>query len=196
VSTSSASPVAEPGILVLIGPGGTGKGTIASRLLATDPNLWLSRSWTTRPQREGEDDDAYVFVDRPRFEAHVAQDGFLEWAEFLGNLYGTPNPVPPEGRDVLLEIEVEGARQILDRHPSATVILLLPPSEAVQEERLRRRGDPEHHVQRRLEEGRSEVAQGRELAHHEVVNDDLEQAVGEIIGILEALRRGRSAETT
>ena len=196
MSTSSASPVAEPGILVLIGPGGTGKGTIASRLLATDPNLWLSRSWTTRPQREGEDDDAYVFVDRPRFEAHVAQDGFLEWAEFLGNLYGTPNPVPPEGRDVLLEIEVEGARQILDRHPSATVILLLPPSEAVQEERLRRRGDPEHHVQRRLEEGRSEVAQGRELAHHEVVNDDLEQAVGEIIGILEALRRGRSAETT
>lgn len=196
MSTSSASPVAEPGILVLIGPGGTGKGTIASRLLATDPNLWLSRSWTTRPQREGEDDDAYVFVDRPRFESHVAQDGFLEWAEFLGNLYGTPNPVPPEGRDVLLEIEVEGARQILDRHPSATVILLLPPSEEVQEERLRRRGDSEDHVQRRLEEGRSEVAQGRELAHHEVVNDDLEQAVGEIIGILEALRRGRSAETT
>lgn len=196
MSTSSASRVAEPRILVLIGPGGTGKGTVAGRLLDHDPGLWLSRSWTTRERRDGEPEDAYVFVDRPRFESHAAEEGFLEWAEFLGNLYGTPNPVPPEGRDVLLEIEVEGARQILARHPKARVILLLPPSEAAQEERLRRRGDPEHHVQRRLEEGRTEVAQGRQIAHHEVVNDDLEQAVGEIIGILEALRRGRSAETT
>ena len=97
---------------------------------------------------------------------------------------------------MLLEIEVAGARQILHRHPGATVVLLLPPSESVQEERLRRRGDSEHHVQRRLEEGRSEVTQGRQIAHHEVVNDDLEQAVTEIIGIVEALRRGRSAETT
>ena len=196
MSTSSASRAAEPGILVLIGPGGTGKGTVAGRLLESDPGLWLSRSWTTRERRDGEAEDAYVFVDRPQFEAHVAGDGFLEWAEFLGNLYGTPNPMPPEGRDVLLEIEVDGARQILARHPSARVVLLLPPSESVQEERLRRRGDPEHHVQRRLEEGRSEVAQGRQIAHHEVVNDDLDQAVSEIIGILEALRRGRSAETT
>ena len=196
MSTSSASPAAEPGSLVLIGPGGTGKGTVAGRLLERDPDLWLSRSWTTRPRRAGEDEDAYVFVDRPQFEAHVEDNGFLEWAEFLGNLYGTPTPVPPEGRDVLLEIEVEGARQILERHPDACVVLLLPPSEAEQEERLRRRGDAEHHVQRRLAEGRSEVAMGRELAHHEVVNDDLEQAVAEITGIVEALRRGRSAETT
>ena len=196
MSSSSASPPAEPGILVLIGPGGTGKGTVAGRLLERDPNLWLSRSWTTRPRREGEADDAYVFVERPDFEALVEQDGFLEWAEFLGNLYGTPVPIPPEGRDVLLEIEVEGARQILARHPDALVVLLLPPSEEVQEQRLRGRGDPEHHVARRLEEGRVEVAHGRLIAHHEVVNDDLEQAVAQIVGILEALRRGRSAETT
>ena len=194
--SSSASPFAEPGILVLIGPGGTGKGTVAGRLLDGDRNLWLSRSWTTRERRDGEDEDAYIFVDRPSFEAHAERDGFIEWAEFLGNLYGTPIPVPPPGRDVLLEIEVEGARQILARHPDARVVLLLPPSEEVQEERLRRRGDPEHHVQRRLEEGRVEVAQGRQIAHHEVVNDDLEQAVSEILGIVEALRRGRSAETT
>ena len=196
MSTSSASPVAEPGILVLIGPGGTGKGTVAGRLLERDPSLWLSRSWTTRPRRAGEDEEAYVFVDRPQFEAHIASDGFLEWAEFLGNLYGTPIPMPPEGLDVLLEIEVDGARQILERHPDACVVLLLPPSEQVQEERLRRRGDAEHHVQRRLAEGRSEVVLGRQLALQEVVNADLEQAVVEITDILEALRRGRSAENT
>lgn len=193
MSNSSASRPAEPSILVLIGPGGTGKGTIAARLLEADPNLWLSRSWTTRSPRVGEDPDAYVFVDRPTFESHASAGGFLEWAEFLDNLYGTPVPAPPEGRDVLLEIEVEGARQIVERHSDSIVVLLLPPSEEAQEERLRGRGDAEHHVLRRIEEGRSEVAQGREIAHHEVVNDNLEQAVARILGIVEDLRRGRSA---
>lgn len=162
---------------------------MVERLLAADPSLWLSRSWTTRSRREGEADDAYVFVDRPTFEAHVANDGFLEWAEFLGNLYGTPVPDLADGRDVLLEIEIAGARQVLERHPEATVILLLPPSEEVQAERLRGRGDPESHVAARLEEGRREIAHGRALAHHEVVNEDLEQAMGEILGILRELRQ-------
>lgn len=190
--TSSESSPAEPQILVLIGPGGTGKGTVAARLLHHDPELWLSRSWTTRPRREGEDPDAYVFVDRPAFEEHVGAGGFLEWAEFLDNLYGTPVPQPPEGRDVLLEIEVEGARQIIDRHPDAVVVLLVPPSEEVQEARLRGRGDPDSHVSRRIEEGRAELAAGRRIAHHEVVNDDLDQAVSDILGILEGLRRTRA----
>ena len=182
-------PSAEPRIVVLIGPGGTGKGTLAERLIAADPSLWLSRSWTTRPRREGEPDDAYVFVDRETFEAHAASDRFLEWAEFLGNLYGTPVPEPTIDRDVLLEIEIAGARQVLERHPDATVILLLPPSEEVQAARLRGRGDPESHVEARLEEGRREVAHGRQIAHHEVVNEDLEQAVAEILGILDSLRQ-------
>lgn len=182
-------PSAEHRIIVLIGPGGTGKGTLAQRLIAADDSLWLSRSWTTRPQRPGEPDDAYVFVDRSTFQAHAAADGFLEWAEFLGNLYGTPMPESTAERDVLLEIEIAGARQVLERHPDATVILLLPPSEEIQAERLRGRGDPESHVQARLEEGRLEVAHGREIAHHAVVNEDLEQAVGEILGILASLRR-------
>jgi len=174
---------------VLVGPGGVGKGTVATRLIERDPMLWLSRSWTTRPQRPGEADNAYVFVDRDTFLANVEAGGFFEWAEFLGNLYGTPVPEPTIDRDVLLEIEIAGARQVLERHPDATVILLLPPSEEVQAARLRGRGDPESHVEARLEEGRREVAHGRQIAHHEVVNEDLEQAVAEILGILDSLRQ-------
>jgi guanylate kinase len=189
VPNSSRSRLADPVTVVLIGPGGTGKGTVASRLLDADDRLWLSRSWTTRTPREGEDPHAYVFVDRDAFEAHVADDGFLEWAEFLGNLYGTPVPTPPEGSDVLLEIDLEGARQVVDRHPSATVILLTPPSEEVQAQRLRGRGDSDEHVKRRIEKGRQEIAEGRGIAHHEVVNDDLEEAVAEVLGILGRLRR-------
>jgi guanylate kinase len=188
VSNSSESPSAEPRLVVLIGPGGTGKGTVAARLVEADDRLWLSRSWTTRPPREGEHPEAYVFVDRASFEAHHAGGGFLESAEFLGNLYGTPVPEVPEEREVLLEIELEGARQVLARRPDATVILLVPPSEEHQEARLRGRGDPDEHVVRRIEKGRQELAEGRQIAHHEVVNEDLEQAVGEVLGILASLR--------
>ena len=136
MSSSSASPSAEPHLVVLIGPGGTGKGTIAAKLVELDDRLWLSRSWTTRAPRDGEHPEAYVFVDRDRFVAHERSGGFLEWAEFLGNLYGTPVPEAPPGSDVLLEIELEGARQVLEARPDATVILLVPPSEEVQEARL------------------------------------------------------------
>ena len=182
---------ADPLIVVLIGPGGTGKGTVAERLIEADESLWLSRSWTTRSPREGEADDAYVFVDRSRFEAHAEQNGFLEWAEFLGNLYGTPVPQAPPGHDVLLEIELEGAIQIAAQRPDALVILLAPPSEEAQASRLRNRGDSEEHVQKRLSKGREELSRGRAIAHHEVVNHQVEQAVGEVLGILDARRQAR-----
>jgi guanylate kinase len=176
---------------VLIGPGGAGKGTVSRALVARDPRLWLSRSWTTRPRRPGEREDAYVYVDADTFMDRVANDGFLEWAEFLGHLYGTPTPSPPPGADVLLEIDVQGARQVLAAHPGAVVVLLVPPSTDVQEQRLEARGDPADHVVRRIEKGREEVRLGRELAAHEVVNDDVDRATAEVAGIIKAARSAR-----
>lgn len=176
---------------MLIGPGGVGKGTVARTLDERDPRLWLSRSWTTRPRRPTEPADAYVFTDRARFMAHVAGGGFLEWAEFLDNLYGTPVPEAPPGSDVLLEIDVQGARQVLERLPSAVVVLLVPPSSEELEARLRRRGDSEDHVRRRLEVGLRELAEGRALATQIVVNDDLERAVSEVAAIIDAARTAR-----
>ena len=175
-------------IFVLFGPGGAGKGTIAGHLVAGDPSLWLSRSWTTRARRAGEPDDAYVFVDRPTFEARVRAGGFFEWAEFLGNLYGTPVPDPPPGRDVLLEIDLQGARQVRRLEPEATLILLKPPSPQVQEERLRARGDDEDHIARRLVAGAEEERQGLALADALVVNHDVTQATADVAGIVERCR--------
>jgi len=182
---------ADPLILVLLGPGGTGKGTVAQRLIEVDNALWLSRSWTTRAPREGEPADAYVFVNHEDFQAHIERDGFLEWAEFLGNLYGTPVPEAPSGHDVLLEIELEGALQVLAKRPDAVVVLLTPPSEAAQVARLRGRGDSEEHLAMRVAKGREELDRGRAIAHHEVVNHEVEQAVGEVLGILNARRQAR-----
>ena len=184
---------ASPALLVLIGPGGAGKGTLARHLVDADDRLWLSRSWTTRPRRPSEAPDAYVFVDHDAFRRRIDEDGFLEWAEFLGNLYGTPVPAPPEGHDVLLEIDLEGARQVQKAVPEAVVILIVPPSEAHQVERLRRRGDTEAHVQARVVRGRDEIRAGREVAHHVVVNDDVESSGRELLSILEGLRDARAA---
>jgi len=130
-----------------------------------------------------------VFVDRPTFEARRDAGGFLEWTEYLGNLYGTPVPDPHPGRDLLLEIEVDGARQVKARHPDAVVVLLVPPSVEVQAERLRRRGEDEEAVARRVAAGRDEVAALRRFADHEVVNDEVDRAVAELAGILELHRR-------
>lgn len=184
-------------IIVVSGPGGVGKGTIVDELVRRDPTLHLSRSWTTRSQRPGEADDAYVFTTPAAFEARVAAGGFLEWTEFLGNYYGTPTPdvdehgLGPDGRDLVLEIEVDGAQQVKSRYPEAMLIFVLPPSRAEQERRLRTRGDPNDKVLARLRKAESEEPIGRALADHVVVNDDLEQTIAEMTTIIDSARRAR-----
>jgi len=161
------------------------------RLVARDPTLWLSRSWTTRPKRPSEADDAYVFVTRERFEARRADGGFLEWAEFLGHLYGSPLPDERPGRDVVLEIEVQGARQVAAKDPSALLVFVIPPSPEEQARRLRGRGDPEREVVSRLAKATEEAAAAGELGAAQVVSDDLDRAVEEIHGlIVDARNRG------
>lgn len=168
-----------------------GKGTLVSRLCQEVPGLWLSRSWTTRRRRPGEPVDAYTFVDRPRFESRVREGGFLEWAELAANkeLYGTPWPDAPPGTDVVLEIDVQGAAQVLRRHPEAVVVLVVAPSPEEQALRMRARGDDEAGIAGRLELGRLEEERGRGLAAHVVVNDDLDRATAELVGILQQHRQ-------
>jgi guanylate kinase len=177
-------------IVVIFGPGGVGKGTLVNRLIERDKGrtLWLSRSWTTRPRRPGERPDAYTFVDRAAFEANRDKGGFVEWDEHLGHLYGTPRVDTPQDKDLILEIDVNGAEQIRDKHPDALVILVVPPSRQALKERLIQRGDDPESVEARLSRADMEVEKGRPLADHVVVNDDLGRATEEVAGILERHR--------
>jgi guanylate kinase len=161
-----------------------------ARLLQIDPKLRLSRSWTTRDRRPGEAADSYVFVDRAAFEERIDAGGFLEWTEFAGtgHLYGTPAPDPVDG-DLLLEIELDGARQVKTVDPDALLVLIAAPSRAVQEDRLRGRGDDEGSIARRLAVGEREMSDGTRMADHVVVNDDVDRAAREVADMIER-RRG------
>ena len=183
-SSSSATPL----ILIVSGPGGVGKGTIVDALLRRDSTLLLSRSWTTREQRPGEHDEAYVFTTRDAFEKHRENNGFLEWTEFLGNYYGTPVPDLRDGRDIVLEIEVDGAQQVKVRHPESVLVFILPPSRDEQRRRLIGRGDPDHKVIERLRKAEEEEPVGLALADFSFVNDDLDRTVTELLSLIDRLR--------
>lgn len=176
-------------IIVVSGPGGVGKGTIVDALVKRDPELWLSRSWTTREQRPSESGDAYVFARFDEFEERISAGGFLEWTEFLGNYYGTPTPDAGDDRDVVLEIEVDGAQQVKRIAPEAKLIFVLPPSREEQERRLRGRGDMNDKVLARLKKAEEEEPIGRQLADHVVVNDDLDDTIDEMLQIIRSGRR-------
>lgn len=177
-----------PIVVVISGPGGVGKSTVVNRLVEKYPELWLSRSWTTREQRPGEDDDAYVFVSKEEFETHIKNDGFLEYTTFLDYYYGTPHPPLVNDNDIVLEIEVHGARQVISKNIDAVLIFLEAPSKEEQKKRLHVRGDSQQKIQDRLEKSAEEADAGRELGAHLLVNDDIEVTVEKIWEIIEDAR--------
>lgn len=174
-------------VVVLSGPGGAGKGTVA-RALVDGGDLVLSRSWTTRARRVDDAEDAYVFVTRAEFEDHRAAGGFLEWNEFLGELYGTP--VPDGDRDLLLEIDVAGGRQVLAHRPDALCLFLDAPDDGELRRRLMGRGDPPERADQRVAEAVRERDEAAQLGYRTVVNDDLAETVATIRNLVRAARSG------
>ena len=176
---------------VLSGPSGVGKGTVVARVRALYPHIWVSVSATTRFPRPGEKDGIqYRFLSRPEFEAMAAKGQLLEHAEYAGNLYGTPRgPVEDHlaaGDAALLEIELQGARQVRQAMPDAFLVFLTPPSWSELERRLTGRGTEDRaQLEARLAQARVELA-----AEHEfdavVVNDDVERAAAELVDLIEA----------
>lgn len=180
-------------LFVISAPSGTGKTTVVERLVQLVPELALSRSYTSRPVRAGETDGVdYNFVSRSRFEEMIAADAFLEWADVFGNLYGTcaadANRDLARGCDLLLVIDVQGARQVRRRRQDTVGVFVLPPSFEALEQRLRGRSkDPEDAIQRRLSTARNEVAGFLEY-DYVIVNDELEACVERLKGIVLAER--------
>jgi len=185
---------ARRGIMFVVSaPSGTGKTTVAERLVQVLPDLALSRSYTSRAARAGEVDGVdYNFITRERFEAMVAADEFLEWADVFGNLYGTcaedAERQLAAGRDLVLVIDVQGARQVRRRCPEMVGVFVLPPSYEILEQRLRGRSkDTEAAMQRRLATARAEVAAFTEY-EYVIVNDELNACVDRLRAIVLAER--------
>ena len=180
-------------LFIVSAPSGTGKTTLVERLVQVVPRLRMSRSYTSRAARAGEHDGVdYNFISRERFEAMIAEPAFLEWADVFGNYYGTgaadTEALLAAGEDVVLVIDVQGARQVRGRGIETVGVFVLPPSASVLESRLRGRSkDTEEQIRRRLEVARTEVG---EFAQYEyvVVNDDLDGAVNRMRAIVMAER--------
>ncbi|CAM3470459.1 guanylate kinase [Hydrogenibacillus schlegelii] len=186
-------------LIVLSGPSGVGKGTVGQKLRERMPDLVYSVSVTSRPPRAGEVEGVnYFFRSREQFEEMIRQDAFLEWAEYVSNYYGTPKAFVFEklaqGRDVLLEIEVQGARQVRRRYPDGVFIFLAPPTWEALVDRIQGRGTEDPAViSERLRQAEQEVREV-DLYDYVVVNDDVDAAVERIRCIITAehLRRARA----
>ena len=195
----SSDPGPGRGMLVVVSaPSGTGKTTVAERVVSVSDGVVRSRSFTSRPARAGEIDGVdYNFVSRAEFEAMAARGEFLEWADVFGNLYGTgrrqTEALIAAGKDVLLVIDVQGARQVRSALTELVTVFVLPPSLRDLEARLRGRSqDGQAAIERRLRTAREEIAAVVEY-DYVIVNDDLDRCVGDITAIMRAerLRRAR-----
>ena len=183
------------GILIVIsGFSGAGKGTLMKKLLQTYDNYALSISMTTRQPREGERDGVeYFFTDKEKFEQNIKEDGFIEYASYCDNYYGTPRAYVEEqlkaGKDVILEIEIQGALQVKKKFPESLLLFVTPPSAKELERRLVGRGTESMEViQKRLSRA-SEESEGIEAYDYIVVNDNLEVCVEELHSLVNAARR-------
>lgn len=178
-------------LIVISGPSGVGKSTVVSGVMAQCDTLQFSVSATTRPMRPGEvDGKNYYFVDHATFQAMIREEKLLEYAQYVGNYYGTPeaplNEALAQGKDVLLDIEVQGALRVKARRPDAVLIFMLAPSFADIEKRLYGRGDTAPAlVEERLNRARWEYTQATNYDYL-VVNDNVDKAVSEILAILTA----------
>ena len=184
-------------VFIISAPSGSGKSTLVSRLLATVPDLMFSVSYTTRQPRGTEiDGQSYRFVSREVFEAMLARDEFLEWAQVFGNYYGTHRGILEEARarhiDLILDIDVQGARQLKAKIPEAVTVFILPPSRAVLEQRLRARGeDSDEVVARRLKDAAEEI-RNYEAYDYVLINRELVEAEATLSSIVRAERARRT----
>lgn len=178
-------------LVVISGPSGAGKSTVISRVMNSDPNVTFSISATTRSPRQGETDGVeYIFMDKLRFEKMIASGEFLEYAKYVNNYYGTPAAPVREsiaaGKDVVFDIEVQGAMQIKNRCPNAILVFIVPSSFAELERRLRARGtDSEEVINQRIQTARTEYLMVPNYDYI-VINDDPDQAAYEIKSIITA----------
>ena len=181
-------------LFVITGPSGTGKGTVLKRVFADIDNIFYSISATTRSPRPGEEHGReYYFVSKSDFEDMIANNKLLEYAAYSGNYYGTPlQPIQEkteDGKDVVLEIELQGAIQVRKRCPDAAFIFISPPSMEELERRLRSRAtEDEAHIQMRLAKAKEECAAADKFDHI-VVNDDLDTAVNELSKVILSYRK-------
>jgi guanylate kinase len=184
-------------VFIISAPSGSGKSTLVSHLLADLPGLMFSISYTTRQARGAEKDgESYHFVSRPEFEAMVARDEFLEWAEVFGNYYGTHRGILEEaralGRDLVLDIDVQGARQLIEKIPEAVTVFILAPSRQILERRLRARGEDRNEViERRLRDAADEIRRYSDY-HYVLINRELAESDAILSSIVRAERVRRT----
>lgn len=186
-------------IIIISAPSGAGKSTLVERLVASVPYLVSSISFTTRPRRPGERDGRdYFFVTKREFERRASGGEFVEWAEIVGHLYGTSwkqlRKAAEEGKDILLNIDVQGHRQVRKRLPEAVGVFVLPPSFKELERRLRaRRLDSPRVIRKRLARARKEITHWPEYEYL-VVNDKLDRATQQLQAVVQAVRLRRQTQ--